>query len=178
MSSQANSQTRILPGTQAPELDVPLVGGGRWRLSEQKPEKFILIQVFRGVHCSFCKPEVEKLQAMMADFASIGISILSVSMDSKERGLQALAEWQIDDLEFAYGMTEEQARSWGLYISSRVKSKEPEYFSEPGAFLVTPDGQLYAEFQSSGPWLRLDIDILYRGIQLAMERGTPPRGIK
>ena len=167
---------RLIPGELAPELDVPLIQGGRWRLSEQTPEKFTLIHVFRGVHCTFCKPEVEKLQLMQDDFRSIGVSILSVSMDSIERAQRAQKEWSFTTLPVAYGMSEEQARSWGLYLSSRVKEKEPDLFAEPGLFLVGADGSLYAEFQSSVPWLRIDIDILYRGIQLAMERGTPPRG--
>jgi peroxiredoxin len=167
---------RLIPGEKAPELDVPLLKGGRWCLTEQNPKKFTLIQVFRGVHCTFCQPEVEKLQTMLNAFNRLGISILSVSMDSVERAERAQAEWNIDALPFAYGMTIEQARSWGLYISSRVKEKEPEIFAEPAVFLVTPNGVLYAEFQSSVPWLRMDIETLYRGIQLAMERGTPPRG--
>ncbi|MCZ6858903.1 MAG: AhpC/TSA family protein, partial [Alphaproteobacteria bacterium] len=73
-------------------------------------------------------------------------------------------------------LTEQQARAWGLYISKRVKQHEPEIFSEPGAFLIRPNGTLYAEFQSTAPWLRLDFDILLRGVQVAIQRGTPPRG--
>lgn len=167
----------LLPGSPSPELDVPLIRGGRWRLSEQRPDKFTLIQVFRGVHCSFCKPEVEKLQGMQDDFASIGIDTLAVSMDSEQRALQAVAEWQLGDLPLAYGMSEQQARNWGLFLSRRIKPVEPELFCEPGAFLVQPDGTLYAQFHSTTPWLRLDLDILYRGIQVAMQRGTPPRGV-
>lgn len=170
------SISRLIPGELAPELDVPLLSGGRWRLSEQRPEKFILIHFFRGVHCSFCQPEVEKLEAMQEKFAEIGISLLSVSMDSLERAERAAVEWKFSTLPFAYGLTETQARAWGLYLSRRVKEKEPELFSEPAAFLIDQKGILFAEFQSSVPWLRFDIDILYRGIQLAMQRGTPPRG--
>jgi peroxiredoxin len=167
---------RLIPGEPAPELDVPLFAGGRWRLSEQDPQKFTLMHFFRGVHCSFCQPEVEKLQAMQDLFTEIGISILSVSMDCLDRAEKAAKEWAITNLPFAYGLTEAQARSWGLYLSSRVKEKEPEIFSEPAAFLVDKAGVLFAEFQSSVPWLRFDIDILYRGIQLAIQRGAPPRG--
>lgn len=167
---------RLIPGDPSPDLDVALIQGGRWRLSEQQPEKFTLIQIFRGVHCSFCKPEVEKLQDRMGDFNSIGVSIISVSMDSLERAEQAKKEWAFTTLPFAYGMSEDQARSWGLYLSNRVKEKEPELFAEPGIFLIDPKGFLFAEFQSSVPWLRIDIDILYSGIQLAMQRETPPRG--
>ncbi len=93
MAADRRQSSRLLPGSKAPELDVPLLAGGRWRLSEQRPEKFTLIHVFRGVHCTFCQPEVEKLQAMMADFGKIGVSLLSLSMDSRERAERARAEW-------------------------------------------------------------------------------------
>lgn len=167
---------RLLPGKPIPELDVELAGGGRWKMSEQAPENFTLVVVFRGVHCSFCKPEIEKLSGMQVKFMSLGISILAISMDDKDRAARALSEWSIGELPFAYGMTLQQARSYGLYISTRVKPVEPDVFSEPGAFLIRPDGTLYAQFQSTTPWLRLDLDVLYRGIQVAMDRGTPPRG--
>jgi len=176
MIDVAEENVRLLPGQAVPELALNLAHSGRWKLSEQNPLNFTLIVVFRGVHCSFCKPEIEKLSEMQDQFAALGISILAVSMDSLERAIRALDEWAIGDLPFAYGMTELQARNYGLYISTRVKPVEPDVFSEPGAYLIKPDGTLYAQFQSTTPWLRLDIDTLYRGIQVAMDRGTPPRG--
>ncbi len=176
MTTSERTIGRLSPGESAPELELELAGGGHWILSDQRPENFTLVVVFRGVHCSFCKPEIEKLSYMQTAFAAIGISILAVSMDDAERANRALSEWAIGKLPFAYGMAEHQVRSFGLYVSERVKPVEPELFSEPGAFLIRPDGTLYAEFQSTTPWLRLDLDVLYRGIQVAMKRGTPPRG--
>jgi len=176
MIDAAEEKGRLLPGQPVPDLALNLAHGGRWKLSEQSPTNFTLIVVFRGVHCSFCKPEIEKLSEMQNQFSALGISILAVSMDGRDRATRALNEWAIGDLPFAYGMTELQARSYGLYISTRVKPVEPYVFSEPGAYLIKPDGTLYAQFQSTTPWLRLDIDTLYRGIQVAMDRGTPPRG--
>ncbi len=167
---------RLLSGSPAPEMDVPLAKGGQWRLSEQTPKKFTLIVVFRGVHCSFCRPEVEKLQALRADLSSLGIETLAVSMDDEGRAGRMNEEWALTDLPVGYGLPLEQARAWGLYVSRKVKDVEPDVFSEPGCFLVKPDGTLYAQFQSTAPWMRLDLDVLLRGIQIAMERGTPPRG--
>jgi len=167
---------RLEPGAPAPDLAVQLAGGGVWRLSDQSPEHFTLVVVFRGWHCSFCKPEIDRLAALQDDFSSIGISLLAVSMDDGGRAEKASREWDIDGLPLAYGMSEGQARAWGLLLSRRIKPQEPEIFSEPGAFLVRVDGTVYAQFQSTAPWLRLDLDVLYRGVQLAMQRGTPPRG--
>lgn len=170
------SPVRLLPGSRAPALKVPLARGGRWSLSDQAPENFTLVVVFRGVHCSFCKPEIETLQKLVPDFAALGISVLAISMDDADRAARALAEWHIPDLALGFGLSEDSARAWGLYLSNRVKDVEPPVFAEPGAFLIRPDGTLYAEFQSTTPWLRLDFGTLLRGIKVAMERGTPPRG--
>ena len=163
-------------GDPAPDLDVSLVHGGRWRLDDQAPEVFTLVLIFTGVHCSFCKPEVEQLARRRTEFAMLGIETIAVSMDDAGRAERMLLEWEIGDLPVGFGLTEAQARSWGLYVSRRVKPVEPETFAEPGLFLVRPDGTLYAAFQSTSPWLRPDMSILLRGIKLAMDRGTPPRG--
>ena len=167
---------RLLSGSPAPEMEVPLAGGGQWRLSEQAPENFTLIVVFRGVHCSFCRPEVEKLQTLRSELADLGIETFAVSMDDEDRADRMGEEWALSDLPVGYGLSLEQARAWGLYVSSKVKDVEPATFSEPGCFLIRPDGTLYAQFQSTAPWMRLDLDVLVRGVQIAMERGTPPRG--
>jgi peroxiredoxin len=167
---------RLQTGAKTPPLDFTLLDGQKWRLSEQRPENFTLVMVLRGWHCSFCKAEAEMLQKMLPEFSAIGISLLVVTMDDIDRARKAFEAWHIPDLPFAYGLSEQQARAWGLYLSERVKPAEPEIFAEPGAFLIAPDGTLYSQFQSTAPWLRLDFATLYRGIQLAMERGTPPRG--
>ena len=163
-------------GDPAPALDVALARGGRWRLADQAPAAFTLILIFSGVHCSFCKQEVEELARRQAGFAMLGIETLAVSMDDAGRAERMLGEWTTGDLAVGFGLTEAQARAWGLYVSRRVKPLEPETFAEPGLYLVRPDGTLYAAFQSTSPWLRLDLTTLLRGIKLAMERGTPPRG--
>ncbi|NRG16224.1 redoxin domain-containing protein [Rhizobiales bacterium] len=172
----ATQSVRLRSGEQVPELDVPLARGGRWKLSEQRPKIFTLILAFRGLHCSFCKQEIQALRERLPELDAIGMSVVAVSMDDAERAATALREWSVGDVPFGYGLTEEQARDWGLYISRKIKPAEPETFCEPGAYLVRPDGTLYAQFQSTAPWFRLDLDIFLRGVQLSIERGTPPRG--
>lgn len=176
MDKLAQGISRLIPGRPVPELEVPLVTGQPWRLSEQQIEKYLLIHVFRGWHCSFCQPEIEKLAQLQAGFSEFGVSILSVSMDSRERAERTSNEWQLGNLTLGYDLSMSQAREWGLYLSEKVKDKEPKVFAEPGCYLVDSKLLLYAEFQSTVPWLRMDLEILYRGIQVAMQRGTPPRG--
>jgi peroxiredoxin len=176
MNATPSISQRLSTGMQAPVLEVSFLDGRKCNIANPRPEKFTLVIVLRGWHCSFCKTEAETLQNMLSDFAAIGISILVVTMDDAERAQKAFDEWHIPDLPYAFGLTEHQAREWGLYISKRVKSAEPEIFSEPGAFLIQPDGTLFSQYQSTAPWMRMDFPVLYRGIQLAIQRGTPPRG--
>jgi peroxiredoxin len=46
----------IKPGTPAPALDLPLIGGGRFRLADQQPGAFTLVVFYRGCHCPICRP--------------------------------------------------------------------------------------------------------------------------
>ena len=64
-------------------------------------------------------------------------------MDSKERALQAKNDWNINNLNIAYGLTEEKAREWNLYISRSIKEAEADVFCEPGLFIIKEDGSLY-----------------------------------
>ncbi|MEM8837512.1 MAG: redoxin domain-containing protein [Pseudomonadota bacterium] len=135
--------SRLKIGTKVPDLTVPLAGGGSWSLADQKPARFTLLVFFRGVHCSFCKPEVEKLNTLQEKLGELGISAFALSMDEESRAKRMANEWAIAGLPVGYALTEDDARSWGLFMSKKVKDSEPDLFSEPAAFLVRPDGTLF-----------------------------------
>ena len=42
--------SRLLPAKPVPDLTVPLVGGATWTLSEQKPETFTVVDIYRHHH--------------------------------------------------------------------------------------------------------------------------------
>ena len=58
----------LIPDTAAPELSLPLVGGGRWVLSEQNPKHFTMVIFYRGLHCPVCKNYLGTLNSMMEKF--------------------------------------------------------------------------------------------------------------
>ena len=41
---------QLVPRTQVPALDVPLVAGGRWSMETRRPDKFTLLVFYRGFH--------------------------------------------------------------------------------------------------------------------------------
>lgn len=164
-----------LPGTQAPALSLPLAGGGTYDLGTQTPGAATMVIFYRGLHCPVCELYLGKVAAKAAAFAEAGMPIVLVSMDGHDRAEKARAEWGLDGLPVAYGLTEDQARAWGLYISTSIKDVETAVFCEPGTFWVKPDGTLYLIDIASMPFARPDLDILLSRV-VAIGNGYPARG--
>ncbi len=172
---------RLTPRQSTPDLAVELVGGGTWRLSEQTPENFTLIVAYRGLHCPICRPYLSELNRSLEEFEKRGVTVAAVSSDTRERAEQTKEEWGLSDLAVGYGMTIDTAREWGLYIStSRGKTStgvlEPELFSEPGLFLVRPDGTLYAASYQTMPFARPHFKELLGALDFIISKDYPARG--
>lgn len=167
--------TKPMPGTPAPSLSLPLAGGGSYTLADQTPGAATMVIFYRGLHCPVCETYLGKVKEKAAAFAEAGMPIVLVSMDGQERAEKAKADWGLDDIPVAYGLSEAQARDWGLYISTSIKEVEPHVFSEPGTFWVLPDGALYLIDIASMPFARPDLDILLSKV-VAIGNGYPARG--
>lgn len=167
---------KLIPDTQAPALSLPLVGGGTWNLADQSPKNFTMIVVYRGLHCPVCKMYLGKLNALVDTAAEAGVTAVAVSMDPEDRATQAKADWGLDNLDVAYGMTPDDVRNWGLYLSTAFKDVENAQFAEPGLFWVRPDGRLYLIDISNMPWSRPDVEFLLSKVQYAMDNDYPARG--
>ena len=61
--------TRLMPGGPVPDLEVALAGGGTWKLSDQKPETFTVVEVYRGLHCPRCKLQLLDMDHKVARYA-------------------------------------------------------------------------------------------------------------
>jgi hypothetical protein len=77
----------------------------------------------------------------------------------------------------AYGLSEKQAREWGLYISKgREGTAEPSLFSEPGLFVINPDNSIFMVQTQSAPFSRPSTEQLIFGLSFAKENNYPARG--
>lgn len=167
----------IKPGNQVPELKLELTIGAQYDLAKQDPETFTLVVMYRGKHCPICKGQLEELGSKLSKFTEAGINCVAASMDSKDRAMVVDSEWETGDLPLAYGMSEATAREWGLYISQkREGSEEPDVFSEPGLFLIRPDGTLFFASVQNAPFTRPPLDDLLEGIQYVTKNDYPTRG--
>ena len=171
----------LLPRHPVPALNVPLVDGGRFVLGAAPGERFDLIVFYRGLHCPLCAKYLLELERLSSDFASRGVQVLAVSSDTEERGEEMAQKVQAKGVKFAYGLSLKSARQWGLYIStSRGKTsigiEEPALFSEPGVFIVRPDGTLYYGAVQTMPFARPGFQDLLGAIDFAIAKDYPARG--
>jgi peroxiredoxin len=155
---------------------VPLLRGGAYRLAEHRPRTFTMVVFFRGLHCPVCRAQLRELERRLAEFERRGIDVIAVSGETDARTAQLAHEWRIEDLPLAYGLTEDQMRAWGLFISHGIDSGEPELFNEPGLFLISPDHTVYYESILSMPVGRPRVDDLLGGIDYWVSQGYPARG--
>lgn len=166
----------LTPDAQVPALSVSTTGGDTWSLTEQNPENFTMIVFYRGLHCPVCKSYLEKLSSLLDGYDKAGFSTIAVSMNTESLASQTVNEWDLGNLAVGYGLSESDARSWGLYVSNAFKEGEADVFCEPGVFWVRPDGRLYLVDVSNMPWARPDLEFLQSKIPFAVEHGYPARG--
>ena len=171
----------LRPRQAVPPLEVTTLDGEPWKLADQTPELFAMVVFYRGLHCPQCSRYLKGLADQLGAFEQRGVAAIAISTDERERAAQAKEQWQLDGLEIGYGLSLEQARGWGLYISNSrgvtsVGIEEPRQFNEPGLFLVRPDGTLYWAAVQSVPFARPHFDEVLNAIDFIKLKDYPPRG--
>lgn len=167
---------KLTPDSQAPALTVDIVGGDRFDLAAQTPENFTMIVFYRGYHCPVCRAYLQKLNGLVSAYESAGFSVIALSMDGAERAAKSAEEWQLPNLKIGFGLSEQAAKRWGLYISQAIKEAEADIFCEPGLFWIRPDGRVYLVDISNMPWARPDVEFLLSKVPFAVENRYPARG--
>jgi peroxiredoxin len=176
MTTDSISARGIRPGRPAPALELPLVGGETFRLGDRAPRLFTMLVFNRGLHCPVCRAQLSELDRRFDELAERGIDVVSVSGETQARATQMHNEWRIDKVPLAYGLTEQQMRDWGLFVSRGINDAEPAVFNEPALFLISPDGSIYYESILSMPVGRPRLDDLLSGIEWWTAHDYPARG--
>ena len=157
-----------------PQFALPAVGGGDVQIGGDG--RWQLIVVYRGKHCPICKRYLGGLNEMKDDFARLNTDIVAISADPKEKAEPDVGEMGID-LPVGYGLSVDQMRSLGLYISQPYAETETDReFAEPGLFVVNPEGKVQIVDISNAPFSRPDLAGIARGIGVIQERNYPIRG--
>ena len=168
--------THPLPRTNAPDLEVNTLTDERWKLSEQRPERFTMVVFYRGLHCPICKTYLKDLESKLKEFKKRGVETIAISGDEKDRATKSKHEWGLDQLMLGYDQSIDSMREWGLYVSNSIKDSEPEQFGEPGLFLIQPSGELYYVAINSMPFGRPSFKDLLSTIDWVTENNYPARG--
>ncbi len=170
----------LMPTQTAPALSLPLAGGGS--TDDVAPGtgadgRFSLVVFFRGLHCPVCRKQLGEIDRRVAELRENGVGrVVAVSMETAERSAQLVDEWHLEALPVAYGLSEESAREWGLFVSTAIKDGEAPVFNEPGVFVLDSDGTVFWSNVSSMPFGRPALDDVLAGLQFAEKNDYPARG--
>lgn len=170
-----------MPRQPVPPLQLPTLAHGDYVLMDEKPEHFSLLVFYRGLHCPICHKYLLELSRLQGEFERRGVAVLALSTDTAERAQAMADKLPKPALRIGYGLPLEQARAWGLYVSSSrgptsIGIEEPPLFSEPGLFLVRPDGTLYFGTVQTMPFARPHFDELLATLDFAIAKSYPARG--
>lgn len=168
--------TSAKPRVDAPveRMSFPSVDGGEVTIGVPR-DRWTMLFVYRGKHCPRCKRFLKKLNDNLSSWTAV-LDVVVVSSDTREKALADKAEfgWTFD---LCYGLTVDQMRSLGLYVSEPLSEAETtDLFAEPGAFGIRPDGTLMLVDISNGPAARPDLDELLDGMTFNIEKNRPARG--
>ena len=173
--------TPLVPRQPVPDLSVALAGGGKFDLAAETPKNFTMVVFYRGLHCPQCRNYLKDLESKLAEFDKRGVGVVAISSDDAERGGKTKQDWGLPGMRIGYGLSLKTARAWGLYVStSRGKTSigidEPALFSEPGLFLVRPDGTLYFAAVQTMPFSRPHFADILTALDFVIAKNYPARG--
>ena len=171
----------LMPRQPVPALDLPTLAGQRFVLADEQPALLTMLVFYRGLHCPICAKYLMELERLLPEFEQRGVGAVAISSDTAERAAAMADKINASRLRFAHGLALSAARDWGLYIStSRGKTsigiEEPERFSEPGLFLVRPDGSLYYGAVQTMPFARPNFAELIGALDFVVKSDYPARG--
>ena len=171
----------LMPRQPVPDLQVPTLAHGDFVLSADVAPRFTMLVFYRGLHCPICLRYLLELARLLPEFSQRGVKVLALSADTHERASAMADKLGAPDLRVGHSLPLATARAWGLYISASrgmtsAGVEEPALFSEPGVFLVKPDGSLYFGAVQTMPFARPHFDELLAALDFVIAKDYPARG--
>lgn len=156
---------KLHPGSQFPAITATLLSGATVTLGQPgQGADWQLVVVYRGRHCPLCTRFLHALEQAKASLEDIKVDIVAVSGDSESQ-LQAHIEHLNVSFPIAYGLTLEQMKVLGLFISNPRSPQETDHpFAEPGIFVVNAEGNIQVIDISNNPFVRPDLTTLVNGL--------------
>lgn len=117
-----------------------------------------------------------ELERKLAAFEKLGVGVIAITTNPGDLAERAYSEWGLKNLTVGHGLSIAGARRWGLFVSRAIKDTEPAEFSEPGIFVVRPDGTLYASIVQTMPFSRPSAEQLLSTLEWVIQNDYPARG--
>lgn len=165
---------KMSAGAKFPPLAWDAAGGTR--VAPALDAGWRMLVVYRGKHCPLCKTYLNTLNELLDEFrtSNIAVSVLSADGADKAEAQAAECGWKFP---VGYGLSVEQMRQLGLYVSDPRSPQETDrQFAEPALFVLNAQGQVQIVDISNAPFARPDLKSLLRGIQFVMSKDYPIRG--
>lgn len=159
------TSAKLRAGDAFPSLEAVGLDGARVTLGKPRGDAtWQAVFVYRGKHCPLCTKYLNEIESFKQAFLDAGVDIQAVSADSREQLEQHLEKVNVT-FPIAYGLTEEQMKTLGLYISIPRSEQETDHnFAEPGLFVVNEKGNLHVVDISNNPFVRPELGALTRGL--------------
>lgn len=139
-------------------------------------EQWRLLIVYRGKHCPLCTRYLNEFEAYIPRLQAINVHTVAVSGDSLEQYLIHREKLE-NTYPIYHGLTLEQMKSLGLYISHPRSEQETDHpFAEPGLFIINEHGTLQVVDISNNPFVRPDLENLVKGLEWIRQNDYPIRG--
>jgi peroxiredoxin len=169
-----NTTSKLHPGQPFAPVTFKQLGGGEFTFGA--PGGWQALFVIRGQHCPICKSYLSEIEQRREAMASLGVSVAAVSADS-EAQTRITADAAKVNFPLLYGMDEATMHQLGLFVSEPRSDQETDHrFPEPALFVVNPQGVLHLIDIANAPFLRLDLDLMVRGLGFIIEKAYPIRG--
>lgn len=169
-----DTTAKLAAGATFPPLSLRTLDHGDWSPAER--DGWQLVVVYRGKHCPLCRKYLDKLQDLRERAEALGVDVLAVSADPRERA-EADARENGWTFPIAYDLSVEEMKRLGLYVSSPRSPEETDRpFAEPGLFVLNPRHELQIIDVSNAPFSRPRLKQVLDGIELIQQKDYPIRG--
>ncbi|WP_394221743.1 redoxin domain-containing protein [Alteromonas gracilis] len=170
---------KMHPATTFPEVSATLSSGEAVSLTDKEEGcDWKMVVVYRGKHCPICTKYLNKLEDFKGRLREINVDVVAVSGDSK-----AQLDEHLDDLSItfpiAYGLSQDDMKKLGLYISEPRSEKETDHnFAEPALFVLNENNEIHIAEIANAPFVRPDLEQLVSGLEFIRnpENNYPIRG--
>ena len=125
-------KNKLAAGSQIPDIYFSLINGNSIRLSEETSNWTLLI-VYRGLHCPICRGYAAKFENKLPKLQDINTRLIIISADPGDKAAKFAEKLNLKS-KIGYGLTIDQMRKLGLYLSEPRPNEVDIYFLSPVCF--------------------------------------------